>query len=242
MSNLYTSDYYKHQKDGSLLSAEVVAPLVLQYHRPQSIIDFGCGVGNWLSAFQKNGIQKILGLDGDYVDQTQLRIPKENFRATDLSKPQTDIGQFDMAMSLEVAEHLPHENAAQFVYGITQSAPVVLFSAAVPYQGGTGHINEQWPEYWVDLFEKEGYVVVDPLRKLIWNNPDVEWWYAQNIMFFVKESRLSEFPKLQEAQKITFPKQLSLLHPRSISLYTLKFAMWPIFKKKVKSVLFKSSK
>ena len=241
MSHLYTTRYYQHQKDGSYVSAEHIVPIVLEYYQPKSIIDIGCGVGNWLSVFQKHGVTKVKGIDGSYVDKSQLRIAPEFFEAADLVQPITETGTYDMAMTLEVAEHLPDASAAKFVEELTRLAPVVLFSAAVPYQGGTGHINEQWPQYWVTHFKNNGYVPIDPLRKRIWDNDAVEWWYAQNIMFFVKESRLSEFPKLQAAQAQTFQHQLALLHPRSLSLYTMKFAMWPLFKKKVASLFGKTS-
>ncbi len=237
MTNLYNSNYYQHQKSGSYASAEQIVPIALNYYRPNSIIDLGCGVGNWLSVFKQNGVEKILGIDGDYVDMSQLRIDISEFLPKDLSGPIEVVGRYDMAMSLEVAEHLPRESAESFVQTLTSLSDVVLFSAAVPYQGGTGHVNEQWPEYWVELFKKFDFVVVDPIRKEVWNNDQVDWWYAQNIMYFVKSTKLADLPKLSEARKITFPNQLSLLHPRSISLYTIKFAGWPLFKKKIKSLL-----
>lgn len=239
MLNLYDSNYYSHQKDGSYASAEVIVPLVLQFYRPKSVVDVGCGVGNWLSVFLKNGVEKILGLDGDYVDRSQLRIAEQFFKPVNLEQPIPDIGTFDMAMSLEVAEHLPQEVAEQFVKNITSLAPVILFSAAVPYQGGTHHVNEQWPEYWQKLFALQGFVPVDPLRRLVWDNSSVDWWYAQNIMFYVKESELEKYPQLNEARKATAVNQLSLVHPRMISLRLLKNAGLPLALKKLKSIFFK---
>ena len=84
--------------------------------------------------------------------------------------------RFDLVMTLEVAEHLPDTAAANFVESLTQLGPVILFSAAVPFQGGTGHVNEKWPDYWANLFSKHAYVPIDCIREKVWNNPDVQIW------------------------------------------------------------------
>jgi hypothetical protein len=85
-------------------------------------------------------------------------------------------------VSLEVAEHLPESRAASFVADLCRLAPVVLFSAAIPGQGGTGHVNEQWPGYWADLFGARGYSVSGALRWRIWNDCRVCNWYSQNML------------------------------------------------------------
>ena len=108
-----------------------------------------------------------------------------------LSKP------FELAQSLEVAEHLDHIFAANFVKLLTSLADVVLFSAAIPYQGGVCHINEQPPAYWAELFAKQGYVCLDFLRPSIWGDESVLWWYRQNLLVFVHKDRQAQlFPTL----------------------------------------------
>jgi hypothetical protein len=122
--------------------------------------------------------------------------------------------KFDLVVSLEVAEHLPGEHAETYVDSLTRLGPAVLFSAAVPYQGGTEHVNEQWPDYWVELFERKGFVVLDPIRKRIWQHPGVEYWYSQNILLFVKRDYLENRPELEAERKDARISQLSLIHPR----------------------------
>jgi SAM-dependent methyltransferase len=223
--NLYDEEYYQHQKAGSYSSAQVVVPLVIDMVSPKSVIDIGCGVGNWLKVFKESGVENIRGLDGDYVDRSQLKISEQQFMPTDLSKTFPELGRWDLAMSLEVAEHLPSDSAKNFVDGLTKLAAVVLFSAAVPFQGGTGHINEQWPEYWIKLFAANGYIVVDPLRRQIWDNEKVEWWYAQNILFFVDQKELDNYPKLAQAAALTFPHQMALRHPKSFNFSAVRMAL-----------------
>ena len=104
---------------------------------------------------------------------------------------------FELAQSLEVAEHLDHIFAANFVQLLTSLADVVLFSAAIPYQGGVCHINEQPPAYWAELFAKQGYVCLDFLRPSIWGDESVLWWYRQNLLVFVHKDRQAQlFPTL----------------------------------------------
>lgn len=90
-----------------------------------------------------------------------LAIPRECFAAVDLNKAFEADRRFDLAISMEVAEHLAPEISANFVRSLTRLSDIVLFSAAVPGRGGTNHINEQWPSYWSNLFRNENFEVVD---------------------------------------------------------------------------------
>jgi SAM-dependent methyltransferase len=212
-SHLYTQDFYKAQQEGSRKSAKEIIPLILELIQPQSVIDVGCGVGTWLSVFKEFGIKHCLGIDGDYIDKNMLQIPSEEFLSYDLKKPISIDKNFELVVSLEVAEHLPSECAETFIKSLTRLGEVILFSAAIPFQGGTGHLNEQWPEYWVQYFQKQGYLVVDYLRKKIWNNEKVEFWYAQNILIFVKNDCLHKYPLINEILKKNDSFQLSIVHP-----------------------------
>src|SRR5204862_3532668 len=142
----------------SLRSARAVVPLVMELVRPASVLDVGCGLGTWLAAFAEAGVADFLGMDGDYVDRAKLKIPAERFRAADLTNPPSPGRTFDLAVCLEVAEHLPEKASPRLVELLATAAPVVLFSAALPGQGGTRHINEQWPAFWQRLFAARGFV------------------------------------------------------------------------------------
>lgn len=214
MEQPYREQFYQNQRQGSRQSANEIIPLVLALIQPKSVIDVGCGVGAWLSVFKAYGVEEILGIDGDYVERNNLEIPEEQFLAHDLSQPIHMNRQFDLVVSLEVAEHLTRECAEIFINSLTSLGSVMLFSAAIPFQGGTHHVNEQWPDYWVNLFQKKQYTVIDPLRKRIWENDDVEWWYAQNILMFVKQDHLEHHVLLKREYENTNATQLSLVHPR----------------------------
>lgn len=188
----YDSDFYDLINAGSLRSAEKIVPEIMRLLQPETVLDFGCGEGAWLSVFAKHGCT-VTGLDGPYVDSTRLLIPRDSFFPVDLERVVgVQMGPSDLVISLEVAEHLPENLADSFVDALTRHSQFVLFSAAVPGQGGVGHLNEQWPAYWVEKFNIRGYRVTGALRWKFWNDaPElVENWYAQNLLLAVAEEAL----------------------------------------------------
>jgi hypothetical protein len=193
--HVYNTDFYDYIDDGSRASARTVAPLLLAEMTIDSLLDVGAGHGAWASEWMAAGVGDVLAVDGDYVKPDQLVIPAANFRAHDLSTP-LDLGRkFDLVQSLEVAEHLPHAKAAMFVETLTRHGDVVLFSAAVPHQGGEHHVNEQPPEYWRQLFKAQGYAAFDWLRPRLADQRQVKGWYRYNSFVYANEAgqkRLSD--------------------------------------------------
>ena len=117
-------------------------------------------------------------------------------------------------MCLEVAEHLPESSAKPLIETLCRVAPLVLFSAAVPRQGGTHHINEQWPSYWVPMFSAAGFHCIDVLRSAIWSVPEVEWWYRQNLLLFASEEALHRWQRLSGLLRPrSVPTDFDLVHP-----------------------------
>lgn len=211
---MYPREFHAERDANTRQSAREIIPLILGIIQPKSVIDIGCGVGTWLSVFNEYGIDEIFGVDGEWVDKKMLRIPEEKFIYHDLNKPFRLNRQFDLVVSLEVAEHLPAEAAENFIDSLTNLGAIVLFSAAIPFQGGINHLNEQWQDFWAKLFQIRGYQVIDLLRKKIWSKSNVCWWYAQNILLFARNEMIEANPKLKDAYKSTDLSQLSLVHPR----------------------------
>lgn len=210
----YTNEFYEQFREGSRESARQIVPLVLEMVDPRSVIDIGCGVGTWLSVFEEHGVTNVTGVDGDYVENCELQISPKKFVAFDLRKGFKSKTRFDLAMSLEVAEHIPAENAETYIDSLANLAPVLLFSAAIPFQEGQNHVNEQWPDYWASRFEQRGFVVVDCIRPRIWQNSKIEWWYAQNVMLFVRRDRLDDYPALKEFSENLGSEPMAMVHPR----------------------------
>ena len=180
---------YKHSDTvHNLNSSGKIVPLFVEMFQPSSVLDVGCGIGTWLKSFMDSGIEDIVGIDGDYVNRHQLSeyIHPDKFTPKDLSVPFDLQRKFDLVISLEVAEHLPESSAARFVESLTKHGDTIIFSAAIPNQGGQNHLNEQWKKYWIDLFAQHGYKVFDLVRPRIWEIPEVEYWYKQNMLIFSK--------------------------------------------------------
>lgn len=195
----YTADFFETELAGSYTSAKQIVPAVLDLVPADSVLDVGCGTGHFLRAFAEAGIDDYLGIDGSYVPRDQLAIDQQRFQPVDLSGG-FDLGRtFDLAVSLEVAEHLPPTSADRFVASLVRHASSILFSAAIPLQGGTGHVNEQWPSYWVERFARHGYQPFDVLRPYLWQSKDVEWWYRQNLLLFCNAAGRAASPRLAGA-------------------------------------------
>lgn len=210
----YKRAFYESTRE-NMISAQEIVPSVIELVRPRSVIDVGCGVGGWLAAFIEKGIADVAGYDGEWVHLDDLLVPQACFHRCDLNKPLAVDRTFDLAVSIEVAEHLRPECASDFVKTLTRLSEVVLFSAAIPFQGGTNHFNEQWPTYWAALFREHRFVTVDCLRAKFWNSPRVRWWYAQNLMLFIAEKHLETSPVLREAHARENLHGLPLVHPKA---------------------------
>ncbi|MBS1596762.1 MAG: methyltransferase domain-containing protein [Bacteroidetes bacterium] len=196
---------YEHSAEiHNLKTPKLVVPIIIDKLKPSSVVDIGCGTGTWLRIFQDHGIDDILGVDGVNVDTNALFIPKEKFQAHDLRKKLDLKRKFDLVLSLEVAEHLEEKFSGDLVDLLTSLGDRIIFSAAIPTQGGQNHINEQWQSYWIKKFEERNFCYYDLIRPLVWDIPQIEFWYKQNMLFFCKT-------------KIDLPKSAlqyeNILHP-----------------------------
>ena len=210
----YGKGFYSARDSNTRESAEKILALLMARLPPiNSAIDVGCGVGTWLAALRRSGIIDVQGIEGPWVRHELLEIPREQLFETDMSALLSSGDRwprrYDLAISLEVAEHLPARSASDFVGFLCDAADFILFSAASPHQGGRHHVNEQWPEYWAELFEERGYRYHDWVRPQIWKNRDIPVWYRQNMLVFIAQTR--ECDVEQESARCEMP--LAVVHP-----------------------------
>lgn len=211
---MYGRLFYTLRRKKARMAARHVLPAVLDLVRPVSMVDVGCGTGSWLAEAAGLGVVQCRGLDGPWVRSSLLEIASAQFTAKDLGRPFELEGRFDMALSLEVAEHLPPEAAEGFVHSLCGLAPVVVFSAAIPGQGGEAHLNEQWPHYWTEKFARQGYRLYDVLRPRLWNDDRIPCWYRQNVLVFAAEDAPDEaLARLAAAEREATFGGAGLVHP-----------------------------
>lgn len=195
-------------------SALAIVDLILQYISPMSVVDVGCGTGRFLEEFKKRGVDTILGLDGP-ATKAVFEPDESCFLAVDLNQPTKLNRHFDLALCLEVVEHLPAESADQVVRQLTSLAPFVLFSAAHPGQGGQGHVNERWPVYWHQRFSQHDYVALDILRGPLCDHRLVLDCYRKNLVLYTELSRRTEL--LKRAEELATPDAFVLAHDEGIT-------------------------
>lgn len=207
----YKDNFHAIHFQNSIDSANQVVPLFLSYFKPKTVLDIGCGLGTWLKIFEENQCE-VFGIDGDYVAVKDLVIERNKFKPYNLNLKYNLQTKFDLVISLEVAEHILPQNAEIFIESMCLHGDVILFSAAIPGQEGTMHYNEQYNDYWIDLFSQNGFQCVDFLRHKIWNNRKISWWYRQNILIFIKETEMNN-PTYGLITKEKSQNQNSYVHP-----------------------------
>lgn len=191
-------------------SQALVLDFVLGLAPVLSVVDFGTGRGAWLKAALRRGIEDIRGYDIPEIAVEARQFPAECFVAADLGRPIDPGRRFDLAISTEVAEHIPMQGAAAFVGNLARASDLVLFSAALPYQGGASHVNEHWVEYWAKLFAAEGFACFDLIRPRFWHEAAIRSYYRQNLLIFARGDAAGA---LQASGHAPTDLPLSLVHP-----------------------------
>jgi 2-polyprenyl-3-methyl-5-hydroxy-6-metoxy-1,4-benzoquinol methylase len=206
-------NYLVKEEAGNRLSAQHVLGLLFHSYRPASVLDVGCGLGTWLSVARSLGVSEIHGVEGPWLDQRLLCIEKERVSIFDLESPFDLERRFDLVISLEVAEHLSQASAEGFIHTLVRHGDVVLFSAAIPHQGGHNHVNEQWPDYWAGLFAGFHFLCLDFLRPALWHQKGVYGHLKQNLLLFISEALVANalFKELAASSMSRGP--LPLVHP-----------------------------
>lgn len=161
---MYDESYYRKHEKGSYNSAITILEYILSFYKFNSLIDLGCGMGTWCKAASDLGVENILGLDQHVYEQQYMLISDKNYIRFNLKNKLNGYGPFDIAISVEVAEHIDNTYVDSFIRNVCSQSNVVLFSAALPFQGGTGHINEKRCSFWKQKFNKYGYEIIDCIR------------------------------------------------------------------------------
>lgn len=206
-ASLYPTDFYDNRRAHTAHAARrLLAALPASLPR-QSVADIGCGTGTWLAAALASGAEQAFGIEGQWVTPNMLDDARIMLTTQDLEQSFTG-PRVDLALSLEVAEHLSPVRAEGFVANLAAMAPAIVFSAAIPGQGGVGHINEQWQSWWAARFARHGYQAFDVIRPALWSDDAIPAWYRQNAILYLTADVASAL-----AMSSTAPDRLDKVHP-----------------------------
>lgn len=203
MPRVYDQKFIQYAATSSRYGASKVIPVVLSALDVRSVLDVGCAGGGWLSEWRQAGVVDVFGVDGAYVDPADLEIERECFMSADLAGSFDLARTFDLVQSLEVAEHIDKTAADVFVSNLVRHARrFILFSAAVPGQGGEHHINEQPYDYWRERFAEYGFAAYDFVRPRIAADNGISFWYRYNILLFVSSEEAADLVPAVKAARI----------------------------------------
>ncbi len=192
-------------------SATRILTMLREYTSPKSLLDVGCGLGIWLKAALDLGITDVLGIEGPWIAGAKLSVSSELIKQADLERPVSLGRRFDVVVCSEVAEHLSSNAADGLIDTLVAHGDYVLFSAAIPLQGGCGHVNEHFLNYWIKNFARHDYAVLDVFRAEIWLDRSIHWWLQQNLVLFVRRRVAESNPALRDELKVKRP--VSIVHP-----------------------------
>ena len=210
----YPKEFYANMKVNNKLECfKIIASHVIELIGDiDSIIDVGCGNGLWLSVINKEyGLSDMQGIDGEWAQEHQL--DESIFISYDLTKPFNMNRHYDLVCSIEVAEHLPESCAKSFVDSLCIHGNVILFSAAIPGQLGSNHINCQYPSWWAKLFNDNGYACVDVIRGRIVEDDDVFSFYKTNMMLYIKNDSDEMKHFIQKNASSLWTKPIDIVTP-----------------------------
>jgi SAM-dependent methyltransferase len=205
---------------------ELLEQSVFAARRVADVLDVGCGRGVWAAEWLRRGA-RVLGIDGDYVARDTLLIPRECFLAADLSQPFNARTRFELVQCLEVAEHIAPEAADTLIDGLVRHGDVIVFSAAVPGQGGEHHVNERGYGYWRDMFWARGYEMFDAIRPLLMHELDVEPWYRYNSFVYATRAGAERLSAQARAHHLAATQAVPNIAPLTWKLRCRAVALLP---------------
>lgn len=210
-ADLYGAEFHAGRDARTRSTARTILSYVFDWCQINSVCDVGCGVGTWLAVARELGAETVSGYEGPWGASSKLVVDPALIEFRDLEQPIRAKTRFDLVLSLEVAEHLSAARGPGLVADLCRLGDLVLFSAAIPKQGGVGHINERWQSYWADLFDGQGYQAIDAIRPLIWRDESIPCWYRQNILLYARR-QAPVMTTLAEA-RLPATSYIDIVHP-----------------------------
>lgn len=189
LDDIYGTDFFKNHHDDKRINENLqITTLIYNKFKPNSVVDFGCGIGSYLYFFSKFGISKLKGFEGSKKAIELAIINKGYIERCDISKKIDLNEKYDICICFEVAEHLNEDCVETFLDNLCSSSDTILFTAAPPNQGGRHHVNLKPIQYWTQKFKERHYnyqtSLTDEFKKDLDNKVDTMPWMKNNLMIF----------------------------------------------------------
>ncbi|MDQ7773382.1 MAG: hypothetical protein RDU13_07650 [Elusimicrobiales bacterium] len=163
LERVYDDEFFREWGPGHadyVRSAELISEEIFRQFAPARVADIGCGCGVYGHFLGARGAE-VFSLDGVVPPaEHSFGLPVHR---QDLTEPfENAWGTFDLALCLEVAEHIPEPFADVFLRNLAGFSDTLLISAAPPNQGGRHHVNERPKRYWVEKLAGLGFAYCRP--------------------------------------------------------------------------------
>lgn len=225
-SSDYNKKFFKRNTRRTEHAVKVFSRFIKDVLDPSTVVDVGCARGQYLAELKRLGVREITGVDGTWVNKSDLLIPREDFLTYDLKKslsgldalkgPGSRLRRFDLAICLETAEHIEKEYADTLVSSLTSLSDMIFFSAAIPFQWGEHHVNCQWQSYWAEKFARKGYNAYD-IRHRFWDIEEIPSFYRQNVLVYAHKN--AKIPKELREDAWDGKRSLNVVHPETYELF-----------------------
>lgn len=198
---------------------------------PPSFLDIGGGAGSWCTAAKGLGVQHVRLVDACPPNQVIPELTQEEQIQANLEDGIPYLGKFDLVICIEVIKHLSESAASSLLKQMTSCTNFILFSAAIPGQGGIGHINERLHDYWHEKFSELEFEKYDVIRPMLISRPDISSIHRQNLFIYARKGcdhMLADLPSICEDMELIRTEHLiSLYHEKPIDLRTALRAILP---------------
>ncbi len=151
-----------------------------------SVVDFGCGPGWYVAAFQRNHIlAKGYDANPNTKEFSSLFTPGEGrCEQANLAHEFILETPVDLVLSLEMGEHIPQEFESQLIQNMVRNTrKYLILSWALPGQPGDGHINCQPNEYIIEKITRYGFSENKIIKKYLREQAQLSW-FKETIMVF----------------------------------------------------------
>ncbi|MFH1202704.1 MAG: methyltransferase domain-containing protein [Candidatus Omnitrophota bacterium] len=187
-NHIYDDQFFNHNLKTNIPIAKDLVDILYNYFHPESVVDVGCGTAEYLAEFNRLGI-KIKGYEGSPAALKKAMVSGNFIQLADLREKIKSDERYDLALCLEVAEHIESRYSKILVDNLASLSDTIIFSAAIPGQGGHFHINEQPHEFWIGLWQERNYIlrkdIIEALKEQM-RERGILWWYTANLMVFLK--------------------------------------------------------